>query len=178
MLSPARWGEVELRRFAELTATSGQVKPTATGDKGMVVGTTRASAIRAGVEALRQGGSAMDAVCTTALAQIALSAGSTTSYAGIFFMVYHDNRTARTFALDAGYDAPLEEPTRSPYLVDRHQADGQLSFLASWPVLKRHTDALGGYPSRPYSNLQSTSPRRGSRLILIWLGTLVLRAQS
>ena len=51
----------------------------------------------------------MDAVCTTALAQIALSAGSTTSYAGIFFMVYHDNRTARTFALDAGYDAPLEE---------------------------------------------------------------------
>ena len=69
--SPARWGKAELGRFAELTATSGQVKPTATGDKGMVVGTTRASAILAGVEALRQGGSAMDAVCTTALAQIA-----------------------------------------------------------------------------------------------------------
>ena len=107
--SPARWGEVELRRFAKLTATAGQVKPTATGDKGMVVGTTRASAIRAGVEALRQGGSAMDAVCTTALAQIALGAGSTTSYAGILFLVYHDKKTASTFALDAGYNAPLAE---------------------------------------------------------------------
>ena len=109
MFSPARWGEAELGRFAELTATSGKVKPTATGNKGIVVGTTRAFAIRAGVEALRQGGSAADAVCTTALAQIALSAGSTTSYAGIFFMVYHDKKTARTFALDAGYDAPLQE---------------------------------------------------------------------
>ena len=107
--SPARWGEVELRRFAELTATSGQVKPTATGDKGMVVGTTRATAVRAGVEALRQGGNAMDAACTTALAQIALAAGSTTSYAGILFMVYHDKKTEMTLALDAGYNAPLEE---------------------------------------------------------------------
>ena len=107
--SPARWGEAEVSRFAELTATSGQVKPTAKGNAGMVVGTTRASAIRAGVEALRQGGSALDAVCTTALAQIALSAGSTTSYAGIFFMVYHETKTARTFALDAGYNAPLAE---------------------------------------------------------------------
>ena len=108
-LSPARWGEAELRRFAELTATSGQFKPTAVGGKGVVVGTTRASAIRAGVEALRQGGNAMDAVCTTALAQIALAAGSTTSYAGILFMVYHHKKTSRTFALDAGYNAPLAE---------------------------------------------------------------------
>ena len=107
--SPARWGEAELMRFAELTTTLGQVKPTASGNKGMVVGTTRASAIRAGVETLRQGGSAMDAACTTALTQIVLGAGSTTSYAGILFMIYHDSEASKTFALDAGYNAPLAE---------------------------------------------------------------------
>ena len=106
--SPARWGEAELARFAKLT-TPGQIKPAASGNGGMVVGTTGAFAIRAGVETLRRGGSAVDAVCTTALAQIALAAGSTTNYAGIFHMVYHQKSTARTFAVDAGYDVPLNE---------------------------------------------------------------------
>ena len=75
----------------------------------MVVGTTGAVAVRAGVEALRQGGSAIDSVCTTALAQIALIGGSATSYAGIFHLIYHEKKTARTYALNAAFNAPLEE---------------------------------------------------------------------
>ena len=108
-LSPARWGESELKRFFELTATSGQSKPTAKGDKGIIVGTTCAFAIRAGVEELRQGGSAVDAVCAAALAEIALTAGCTVSYAGLFHLVYYEKETGKTHALDATYNAPFDE---------------------------------------------------------------------
>ena len=76
---------------------------------GFYEGITYAFAIRAGLEAVRQGGSAVDAVCSSALAQIALGVGSATSYAGIFHLIYHEKKTARTFALDAAYNAPLEE---------------------------------------------------------------------
>ena len=107
--SPARWGESELKRFFELTRTSGQLKPTAKGDKGVIVGTTCAFAMRAGVEALRQGGSAVDAVCTAALAEIALTAGCNVSYAGIFHLVYYEKETGKTYALDAAYNAPIDE---------------------------------------------------------------------
>ena len=107
--SPARWGEAELNRFTELTRTFGRPKPMARGNEGMIVGMTGALAVRAGMGALRRGGSAVDAACTTALGQIALSLGSTTSYAGILHLIYHEKTTARTYALDATYSAPLEE---------------------------------------------------------------------
>ena len=73
--SPARWGEAELNRFTELTRTFGRPKPMARGNEGMIVGMTGALAVRAGMGALRRGGSAVDAACTTALGQIALSLG-------------------------------------------------------------------------------------------------------
>ena len=147
--SPARWGEAELDRFTELTRTYGRSKPTARGNEGMIVGTTGALAIRAGAESLRQGGSAVDAACTTTLAQIALAVGSTISYAGIFHLVYHEKKTAKTYALDATYNAPLEEadplsipsrptPSRRTALVPgfmagleaAHRRFGKLPFAA------------------------------------------------
>ena len=49
---------------------------TGTGEHGMVIGSTGPFAQLAGRKALQAGGSATDAVLTTALAQIALAAGS------------------------------------------------------------------------------------------------------
>ena len=89
-LSPAAWPEGEFARLIERNRSWGVSCPAASGDGDMVAGTTQALAVRAGVEALRQGGSAMDAACVTALAQIALNAGATVSYAGIMTLVYYE----------------------------------------------------------------------------------------
>ena len=78
-----------------------------------------------------------------------LSAGSTTSYAGIFFMVYHDRRTARTFALDAGYDAPLEEA--DPLSIPRRPTpSGRTALVPGFMAgLEAAHRRFGRYPSRP-----------------------------
>ena len=69
-LEPSAWPQGDLERYTELQRVFGADKTPATGRGGMVVGTTGALAVRAGVEALRQGGTAMDAAITTSLAQI------------------------------------------------------------------------------------------------------------
>jgi gamma-glutamyltranspeptidase/glutathione hydrolase len=64
---------------------------------GMVTGTTGASAVEAGVEILKKGGSAADAAVATALTQICTAAGSWVSYAGIMPMVYYDAASGKTY---------------------------------------------------------------------------------
>jgi len=108
-LSPARWPAGDLEKYAELQARTGTEKPAATSEKGVVAATTGALAVRAGLEALRQGGSAADAVCTTALAQIALIGGSTVSYAGILTALYYEAETGEVHMVFAPFGAPLEE---------------------------------------------------------------------
>lgn len=77
--------------------------------RGMVTATTGAAAVDAGVEVLRQGGSAADAVAATALTQVCLAAGSWVSYAGIFSMVYFDAASGRIHNLNAGYNTVRDE---------------------------------------------------------------------
>jgi gamma-glutamyltranspeptidase/glutathione hydrolase len=74
------------------------------GRHGMVVGTTGAPAVRAGLEAMRQGGSAVDAALTTSLMQIALAAGSWVSYAGFMTLVHYDAATGRVESMNAGFN--------------------------------------------------------------------------
>jgi gamma-glutamyltranspeptidase/glutathione hydrolase len=108
-LSPAHWSEAERQQFLELEHGWGQSKPLAQGGKGMVVGHTGAVAIRAGIEVLRQGSSAMDAAVTTALAQVALAAGCFISYAGTMNLAYYEAATGKVHTLDAGYGVPRAE---------------------------------------------------------------------
>lgn len=90
--------------------------PEAVTTRGMVSATTGAAAVEAGVDILRQGGSAADAVAATALTQICLAAGSWVSYAGIYTMVYFDAATGKVSNLNAafntfqGEDDPLGIP--------------------------------------------------------------------
>lgn len=75
----------------------------------MIISTTAPTAIRSGLEAMKQGGTAADAVLTTALAQIAICAGCWVSYAGRMTAMYFHAKSGRLHALNACYDAPRDE---------------------------------------------------------------------
>jgi gamma-glutamyltranspeptidase/glutathione hydrolase len=77
--------------------------------KGMVVGAIGPLAIRAGVETLKKGGSAVDAALTTSLAQVCLLAGSNVSYSGIIFLLYYDAKTGKVHSMHAGWNTVKEE---------------------------------------------------------------------
>ena len=77
--------------------------------KGMVTGTTGASAQQAGVDMLKAGGTAADAVVATAMAQTCLAAGSWVSYAGLMNVVYYDAETGRVYNMNASFDTVEDE---------------------------------------------------------------------
>ncbi len=108
-LSPASWPEGEWGRLLEQNRPWGRSKPVAHGKHGMVAGTTQVLAQRVGVEALHQGGTAMDAACATALTQIALAGGATVSYAGIMVVVYYEAASGEVHAMMAPFAVPLAE---------------------------------------------------------------------
>ena len=108
-LSPALWPEGELEQYTKLNQTYDQSHPLGEGRRGMVVGTSSALAVRAGVEALKQGGSAADAVMTTALTQITVGAGAAVSFAGAMVMIYYDASTGTVHSMNASYDTVRDE---------------------------------------------------------------------
>ncbi len=89
----------------------------AEGRSGLVIGLTGPRAVPAGVEALKRGGSAVDAALTTALVQVVEAAGSYVSFAGILNLVYYDASTGKVSSLNAGYNTPLEE--KDPLSIPR-----------------------------------------------------------
>ncbi len=101
-LSPMRWTDREA--LEEVNAYFETDKALAEGESGAISGTTGPAAVRAGLEALRQGGTAADAVITTALTQIALAGGSWVSYAGIFNLVYFEAETGKVWNVNGGFD--------------------------------------------------------------------------
>lgn len=108
-LEASAWPQGDLERYTELQRAFGEDKTPATGRGGMVVGTTGALAVRAGVEALRQGGTAMDAAITTSLAQITLMAGATVSLAGRMTLVYFDADSGDLRYLNGNWGVPQGE---------------------------------------------------------------------
>lgn len=119
-LSPKKWGAAELAIYDFLNKQYGLQNVLAEGGNGVIAGTTSASAERAGLEALRQGGSAADAVLATSLAQISLAMGSWVSYAGLLTMVYYDAASGRFTSLNAGFNTVLgeDDPRSIPAQVD------------------------------------------------------------
>jgi gamma-glutamyltranspeptidase/glutathione hydrolase len=75
----------------------------------MVTGSSGPFAELAGRRALEIGGTAADAVLTTALAQVVLAAGSWVSFAGIFSLVYYEAAADKVHSLHAGYKTFQEE---------------------------------------------------------------------
>jgi len=115
-LSPQRWPQAERLRLEQNEAA---IWPTqvraAAGTHGLVTGTASPVAVHAGVEALRQGGTAADAAIATALTQVTMMLGANVSYAGVAEILYFERRTGRVHVLDAGWGSWRGE--RSPATI-------------------------------------------------------------
>lgn len=119
-LSPARWPAGEEARYHALQNTVRTTAGMATGANGAVTVAYGAYAARAGLEALKQGGNAIDAALTTALTQVALTGGAPISYFGIMSLVYYDAKTGEITAMNAGWNTVRGEtsPLTIPGSVD------------------------------------------------------------
>ena len=115
-LSPAGWPAGEWEAYLALEDVAFPGNPVAEGRQGAVTGSYHPLAQRAGLEALRQGGSSVDAAMTTALTQVALGAGAVISYFGIMTMVHYDAAADEIVSLNAGWNAVLgdDDPMSIP----------------------------------------------------------------
>ncbi len=80
-----------------------------TGKTGILATTSSPIAIRAGMNALEQGGSATDAALTVALTQVVLHGGGATSFAGQLYALFFDAASGEVSALNASYATVLGE---------------------------------------------------------------------
>jgi hypothetical protein len=140
-LSPLIWGDGELEKYAQLNQKTGGDNPLVEGEDCIVAGTSSPPALRAGLEALKQGGNAMDAALTTSLTQIALEAGAPVSYAGIMTMVYYDSATKKYYNLNAGWNTLLEED--DPLSIPG--SDPSNTGMTSQPIPSGRTALVPGY---------------------------------
>jgi gamma-glutamyltranspeptidase/glutathione hydrolase len=110
-LSPGRWPAAEREKLEqqESSTWSPLQARSIDGNSGMVSATVSPVAVYAGIDALRQGGSAADAAATVALTQITTQLGSVVSYAGVFTMVYFEAKSHKVYSLDAGFNTYLHE---------------------------------------------------------------------
>ncbi|MGH9528888.1 MAG: gamma-glutamyltransferase [Terriglobales bacterium] len=109
-LSPSKWKPAERSQAeqSEMAPWPLQAK-IIEGKSGLVAATMSPLALRAGVEALRQGGTASDAAAAVALTQVTTALGSYVSYAGILQLVYYDAKSGKVYSLNAGWNSYLGE---------------------------------------------------------------------
>ena len=116
--SPSSWPEGVLQAYHDQMMSepglAEKLKATSlgldtSGQQGIVATTSGPLAVQAGIHALRQGGTAMDAALTVALTQVVLHAGGATSFAGQLGVFYFDAANKNVEALNASYATVLAE---------------------------------------------------------------------
>jgi gamma-glutamyltranspeptidase/glutathione hydrolase len=119
-LSPAEWPKGEYEQFLKIQGTDHDQAGVALGHNGALAVAYNGLAARAGLEALKQGGNAIDAAMTTALAQVALTAGGPISYFGIMSLVYYDAASGKVYTMNAEWNTIRSEtdPKSIPGSVD------------------------------------------------------------
>src|SRR5262245_63463233 len=125
-LSPTAWPKGEYERFLRAQDADRTEAGVATGRNGAVTVAYNGVAARAGLEALKQGGSALDAALTTALTQVAVTAGAPISYFGIMSLVYYDAKTGKVYTMNAEWNTVRgeTEPLKIPGGINMASEDG------------------------------------------------------
>lgn len=125
-LSPANWPAGEYDRYMAAQNVDRTTAGTASGYNGAVTVAYGGLAARAGLEALQQGGNAIDAAMTTAMAQIALTAGSPISYFGMMSLVYYDAATDQVYTMNAEWNTVQgeDDPMSIPGGLNMNSAEG------------------------------------------------------
>src|SRR5260221_3968175 len=100
----ARWKNQEEKAERKAVLPAG-----VEGTNGLIAATTGAWATDAGLEILKDGGSAADAAMATAICEVVHAGGSYVSFAGPMMMVYYDAASGRVHYMDAEYATPLLE---------------------------------------------------------------------
>ncbi|MFV3074357.1 gamma-glutamyltransferase [Niveispirillum fermenti] len=108
-LTPTRWAAGDYERYLKAQGVDHTVAGAARGRKGAVTVAYSGLAARAGLEALVQGGNAIDAAMTAALAQVVLAVGAPISFFGIMSLVYHEAKTGKTYTMNAEWNTVAGE---------------------------------------------------------------------
>lgn len=159
-LSPANWNQGELSHYLELDARAYPNNPVAIGNNGAVTTTFHAAASRAGLEALKQGGTSVDAALTAAMTQVTLNAGSVVSFFGILNMVHYDASSGQISTMDASWNTvqaetdPLTIPgldvTKNDLFAER-EVSGRTALVGGF--MKGVDAAHSRYGKLPYKTL-------------------------
>lgn len=127
-LSPETWKD-DYDAFMVAQLAPSTEHPVAVGERGAVTVAYGALAARAGLEALQQGGNAIDAAMTTALMQVALTAGYPVSYFAVMNLVYYEAASGTVHTMNADWNTvlgehdPLSIPGGAPMTVDGRLTD-------------------------------------------------------
>lgn len=142
-LSPAHWPAGEYERYLDAQAVDRTTAGTAKGSHGAVTVAYEGLAARAGLEALKRGGNAIDAALTTALAQVALAAGAPISYFGILSLVYHEASTGKTHTMNAEWNTVVGE--RDPMSIPGAIDFSSTAAMRGGAVPSGRTALVGGF---------------------------------
>jgi len=129
-LSPTTWPQADKSQAEHLEQT---IFPSNArlieGHSALITATLSPIAIHAGIEALKQGGTAADAASTIALTQVTTALGSYVSYAGILQLVYYDSHTRKLYSLDAGWNSYLAETDPKTIPADDSGTQGRKTLV-------------------------------------------------
>lgn len=137
------WPEGEVERYLhDIQLRNLERAEVATGSNGAVVVALNGFAARAGLEALKKGGSAADAALTAALTQVALTAGGPVSYFGILSFVYYDAESRQVVCLNADWNTVRGE-TDARSIPGRVSMSSEEAALGTEP--SGRTALVGGF---------------------------------
>jgi gamma-glutamyltranspeptidase/glutathione hydrolase len=125
-ISPAVWPKGEYERFIAAQNVDRTKAGMATGRNGAVTVAYNGIAARAGLEALANGGNAIDAAMTAAVTQVAVTAGAPISYFGILSLVYYDASSKKVYTMNAEWNTLRGEkdPSTIPGSINMASPEG------------------------------------------------------
>ncbi|ALH79541.1 gamma-glutamyltransferase [Sphingopyxis macrogoltabida] len=144
-LAPSGWPAADRDHFWQIQQAALPGNPAGRGQGGAVATALNGFAARVGEEALRQGGSAVDAVMSAALAQIVLGGGAVISFFGILALMHVDGDSGEVTSLNAGWNTVLgeDDPMSIPGKLNA-AGDGIANMMGSGEPSGR-TALVGGF---------------------------------